>query len=104
MQLMQPVARPLGEARSHGLASPAECAGVVGGDRAALVSPRGRLEVRVEVDPALRSDTVVVPKGGWHKHGRNMNVLVEPRFTAGTGSAFNQNLVRLELITKAEPR
>jgi hypothetical protein len=33
---------------------------------------------------------------GWHKHGRNMNVLVEPRFTAGTGSAFNENFVRLE--------
>jgi hypothetical protein len=27
-----------------------------------------------------------------------MNVLVEPRFTAGTGSAFNENFVRLEKV------
>ncbi len=73
-------------------------AGVADGDVAALVSPRGRLEVRIQVDPTLRSDTVVVPKGGWHKHGRNMNVLIEPRFTAGTGAAFNQNFVRLERV------
>jgi hypothetical protein len=33
-----------------------------------------------------------------------MNVLVEPRFTAGTGSAFNQNFVRLESTPKTEPR
>jgi len=82
----------------------AERAGLAAGDRAALVSPRGRLEVRVEVDPTLRSDIVVVPKGGWHKHGRNMNVLVEPRFTAGTGSAFNQNFVRLERASGPETR
>jgi anaerobic selenocysteine-containing dehydrogenase len=81
----------------------ASLAGVADGDRAALVSPRGRLEVRVAVDPALRSDIVVVPKGGWHKHGRNMNVLVEPRFTAGTGSAFNQNFVRLEAVSRPVP-
>ena len=82
----------------------AERAGVTDGERAALVSPRGRLEVRVAIEPTLRSDTVVVPKGGWYKHGRNMNVLVEPRFTAGTGSAFNQNFVRLESTLKTEPR
>jgi hypothetical protein len=27
-----------------------------------------------------------------------LNVLVEPRFTAGTGSAFNENFVRLEKV------
>ena len=80
----------------------AKCAGLVAGDRASLVSPWGRLEVRVGVDPTLRPDIAVVPKGGWHKHGRNMNVLVEPRFTAGTGSAFNQNFVRLERVSCPE--
>jgi anaerobic selenocysteine-containing dehydrogenase len=70
--------------------------GLGDGDLAALVSPRGRLQVRLRVDPTLRADTVVLTKGGWHKHGRNMNVLVEPRYTAGTGVAFNQNFVRLE--------
>ena len=73
-------------------------AGLGDGDLAALVSPRGRLQVRLRVDPSLRADTVVLPKGGWHKHGRNMNVLVEPRYTAGTGAAFNQNFVRLERL------
>ena len=71
-------------------------AGVGDGEVATLVSPRGRLEVRVRLDAGLRPDTVVLPKGGWHKHDRNMNVLVEPRYTAGTGSAFNQNYVRIE--------
>ena len=47
---------------------------------------------------------MVVPKGGWHKHGRNMNVLIEPRFTAGTGSAFNQNFVRLEAVGRSASR
>jgi anaerobic selenocysteine-containing dehydrogenase len=73
-------------------------AGLGDGEMAALVSPRGRLEVRLCCDAALRDDVVVLPKGGWHKHGRNMNVLVEPRFTAGTGAAFNENVVRLERI------
>ena len=73
-------------------------AAVADGEAATLVSPRGRLTVRVHIDPALRADTVVVAKGGWHKHARNMNVLIEPRFTAGTGTAFNQNFVRLERV------
>jgi anaerobic selenocysteine-containing dehydrogenase len=74
----------------------AETTGLGDGDAALLVSPRGRLAVRLRFDPALRPDVVVLPKGGWHKHGRNMNVLIEPRYTAGTGSAFNENFVRLE--------
>jgi len=61
-----------------------------------LVSPRGRLEVTLEVDATVRRDTVLVPKGEWAKHGRGLNVLVEPRYTAGTGTAYNQNFVRLE--------
>lgn len=66
------------------------------GDRAVLVSPRGRLVVRLVIDAATRPDTVLVQKGEWLKRGRCLNVLVEPRFTAGTGTAFNQNFVRLE--------
>ena len=71
--------------------SAAAHAGLGDGEMAALVSPRGRLEVRLRCDATLRPDIVALPKGGWHKHGRNMNVLIEPRFTAGTGSAFNEN-------------
>jgi len=78
--------------------SVAASAGLHDGEMAALVSAHGRLEARLSFDPALRPDVVLLPKGGWHKHGRNMNVLVAPRFTAGTGSAFNENFVRLERI------
>jgi hypothetical protein len=52
--------------------------------------------VRVRIDPRARVDSVLMPKGEWYRHGRSMNVLVEPRFTPGTGAAFNQNFVRLE--------
>ena len=74
-------------ARVHGLAD---------GDLASLVSPRGALRVRLECDDGLRTDSVFVPKGEWAKHERGLNVLTEPRFTAGTGTAYNQNYVRLE--------
>jgi anaerobic selenocysteine-containing dehydrogenase len=71
-------------------------AGLADGSPARLVSSRGALAVRLRVDGAARRDTAVVTKGGWFKHDRCLNVLVEPRFTAGTGAAFNQNFVRLE--------
>jgi len=56
------------------------------------------LRVRLECDDALRTDSVFVPKGEWAKHERGLNVLTEPRFTAGTGTAYNQNFVRLERV------
>ncbi len=74
-------------ARAHGLDH---------GDQTDLVSPRGRLLACVAIDRATRPDTVVVTKGEWLKRDRCLNVLTEPRFTAGTGTAFNQNFVRLE--------
>ncbi len=70
--------------------------GLRDGDVASLVSPRGTLRVKLACDDALRRDSVFVPKGEWSKHGRGLNVLTEPRFTAGTGTAYNQNFVRLE--------
>jgi anaerobic selenocysteine-containing dehydrogenase len=70
--------------------------GVVEGDEVTLMSSRGgTLDVCVTLDPDTREDTVVALKGEWLKHGRGFNVLTEPRYTAGTGSAFNQNYVRL---------
>ena len=71
-------------------------AGFAEGDRAVLVSARGRLPIRLALDPGTRPDTILVQKGEWLKRGRCLNVLTEPRFTAGTGTAFNQNYVRLE--------
>jgi len=89
-------ARQAGEPAARVHPSTAATAGLGDGERAVLVSPRGRLAVRVRIDATTRADTVLVAKGEWLKHGRCLNVLIEPRFTAGTGTAFNQNFVRLE--------
>jgi anaerobic selenocysteine-containing dehydrogenase len=74
----------------------ARARGLGDGDIARLVSPRGALRVRLECDDGLRTDSIFVPKGEWAKHERGLNVLIEPRYTAGTGTAYNQNFVRLE--------
>jgi anaerobic selenocysteine-containing dehydrogenase len=74
-------------ARSRGLGD---------GALARLVSPRGSLPVRLECGDDVRRDSVLVAKGDWAKYDRGLNVLTEPRYTAGTGTAFNQNYVRLE--------
>jgi anaerobic selenocysteine-containing dehydrogenase len=70
--------------------------GLADGDIARLVSPRGALRVKLAFDDGVRADSVFVPKGEWAKHERGLNVLIEPRYTAGTGTAYNQNFVRLE--------
>jgi anaerobic selenocysteine-containing dehydrogenase len=76
---------------------PSAARGLRAGDTARLVSARGALPVRVELRDDVRPDTVFVTKGDWAKYDRGLNVLTEPRYTAGTGTAFNQNYVRLEL-------
>jgi anaerobic selenocysteine-containing dehydrogenase len=70
--------------------------GLGDGDLACLVSPRGSLPVRLTCRADLRRDSVFVFKGDWAKYDRGLNVLTEPRYTAGTGTAYNQNYVRLE--------
>jgi anaerobic selenocysteine-containing dehydrogenase len=70
--------------------------GLADGDRARLVSPRGALPVTLECRDDVRPDSVLVAKGDWAKYDRGLNVLTEPRCTAGTGTAYNQNYVRLE--------
>jgi anaerobic selenocysteine-containing dehydrogenase len=74
----------------------ARACGLRDGDAARLVSARGALPVRLECRAEARRDTVFVTKGDWAKYDRGLNVLTEPRYTAGTGTAFNQNYVRLE--------
>ena len=76
--------------------SVAHAHGLRDGDAARLVSPRGELRVRLACDDGARGDSVLVPKGEWAKHDRGLNVLIEPRYTAGTGTAYNQNYVRIE--------
>ena len=73
--------------------------GLGDGDIARLVSPRGSLPVRLACRGDVRRDSVFVAKGDWAKYDRGLNVLTEPRYTAGTGTAYNQNYVRLEPIS-----
>ena len=74
----------------------ARARGLANGDRARLVSTRGSLAVTLECCDTARSDSVLIEKGDWAKYERGANVLTEPRYTAGTGTAYNQNYVRLE--------
>ena len=78
--------------------------GLRDGDPAKLVSSRGALPVRLECRADLRHDTVFVTKGDWAKYDRGLNVLTEPRYTAGTGTAFNQNYVRPDPPGVRSPR
>jgi anaerobic selenocysteine-containing dehydrogenase len=74
----------------------ADACGLRDGADARLVSARGTLPVRVACGEDVRPDSVLVAKGDWAKYDRGLNVLTEPRYTAGTGTAFNQNYVRLD--------
>ena len=83
------------EARCHPDAAP----GIASGAEAVIVSRIGRLRVRLRHDAAMRRDMIVMPKGGWLKHGNAANTLVRARLTdAGEGAAYYDESVRLEPI------
>jgi anaerobic selenocysteine-containing dehydrogenase len=87
------------EARCH----PHSAAGLADGARARLRSRVGALEVVLRHDPEMRRDLLLVPKGGWLRHGRAANALVSARATDfGLGAAYYDERVRLEPIG-AEP-
>ena len=92
----------LPEQEQHG---PAECtvhpdaaaaAGVEHGDLCRLESPLGSLEVQVRTERRMHPLACVVHRGGWLRHGRCVNVLVQARTTdLGQGAAFYHQRVRL---------
>ncbi|MFQ5600124.1 MAG: molybdopterin-dependent oxidoreductase [Candidatus Krumholzibacteriia bacterium] len=92
-QWSRPIAgRPL-EARCHPEAAP----WATDGAPALLRSRIGHLQVVVRFDPGLRRDVVLVPKGGWLKHGQAANSLVRAEATdMGLGAAYYDEPVRLE--------
>jgi hypothetical protein len=56
--------------------------------------------VRLRHDPDLRRDLLVVPKGGWLRHGAAANALVRAETTdLGLGAAYYDEPVRLEAAT-----
>lgn len=72
-------------------------AGLRDGDAVWVVGRPGRLRGIATLDPNLRSDVVVIYQGGWLRHGRNVNVLIEDRATSdGLAPAYYETRVRLE--------
>ena len=62
-----------------------------------LVSPVGRLRVRVETAGGLHPEAVIYRRGDWMKLGGGANQLIEARLTdMGGGAAFYSQCVRLE--------
>lgn len=66
------------------------------GDVVVVESRVGRLEAELRLDPNLRRDVAVMPKGGHYDRGQCANVLVEARPTDdGLGAAYLDCRVRL---------
>lgn len=71
--------------------------GHVSGDVVDLVSPLGRLEVVLVLDPKMRPDCVSIPKCGSVQLGRSGNTLIEAVETdLGGGAAYLDTWVRIE--------
>ena len=73
--------------------------GLADGDLAWALSDFGRVKCRIQTNPDLRSDLVVIPRGGWGARGCNVNLLTRALVTAvGGGTAYYQSRVDLEKI------
>jgi anaerobic selenocysteine-containing dehydrogenase len=59
-------------------------------------SPTGRLRAELRLDPSLRTDVAVMPKGGHYDAGHSANVLIAAKPTdRGLGAAFLDCRVRI---------
>ncbi|MDR1872554.1 MAG: molybdopterin-dependent oxidoreductase [Deltaproteobacteria bacterium] len=57
----------------------------------------GQLKATVKLEPKLRKDLVVIPRGGWAMDGCDVNVLTRAVLTkVGSGTAYYQTRVNLE--------
>ena len=82
----------LPEVRVH----PRSAAGIASGDAAVIESARGRLEVIVVHDAAVRPDIALMAKGGMLRQGRCANGIVAATLTdLGQGCAYYDEPVRL---------
>jgi len=62
-----------------------------------LVSPLGRLQVALNLDPLLQPEVVVYRRGDWMKYGGGINRLIEAGLTdIGEGAPYYRQYVRLE--------
>jgi len=79
--------------------------GLGDGDPAVVQSPLGRLAVQLLLDPRLHPDACVVHRGGWLRHGRAVNTLVQAAATdLGEGAALYDQRVRLIRCARREAR
>jgi len=62
-----------------------------------MVSPLGRMAVRLEIQEGIHPGVVVYRRGDWWQLGGGANRLIEPRLTdLGPGAAYYDQYVRLE--------
>ncbi len=62
-----------------------------------LATPKGRMEVTVEVLTDLHPRCIIIRRGGWMKHGASANPLIETRITdIGETAAYYSQPARLE--------
>ncbi len=71
--------------------------GIDPGRPVAIVSPLGRMRVRLRMLPGLHPKAVVVRRGTWMRLGGGINRLIAAEITdLGAGAAFYSQFVRLE--------
>jgi len=88
-----------GPARCHVHPEAVAALGLGDGDRARLSSPIGTMDVEVRLDEGIQPELCVVHRGGWVRHGRGVNVLIEARETdLGDGVAFYDQWVRIDRL------
>lgn len=75
----------------------ARAVGVEDGAETWVVGKAGRLRAVVQLDLRLRRDVAVIYQGGWLRHGRNVNVVIDDETTSdGHGPAYHDARARLE--------
>jgi anaerobic selenocysteine-containing dehydrogenase len=84
-------------------ASLAQNLGIEEGEEIWVISELGRIKARARLEPLARPDVAVIPRGGWGRHGLNVNVLTRAIVTTvGRGTAYHQTRVSLAKITASE--
>lgn len=62
-----------------------------------LATPKGRIQVQVEVDTTLHPECIIIRRGGWLQHGGSANAIIELRLTdIGETAAYYSQYARLE--------
>jgi anaerobic selenocysteine-containing dehydrogenase len=80
----------------HATCHPSAANGFADGEVVRIESGIGSMRVRLRLDPAQRSDVVIVPKGGNYDRGNCANALVRARLSdAGGGAAYQDCRVRI---------